>query len=609
MLKCNYMKYKIFTNIPILLLTALCILAVSCKKKLDEHPYTVFTVDYFKTPNGLQNGVNALYSNMRRIYGPIGGVYVQNAGTDEFTYGDQVQGGAELEMASYALPSTNGHVLTIWNNNYANINLANAILQFGPDVTMDANARATILAEAHFLRGLYYFLLVQQFGAVPLDLGSGELKFNDKPFQGFNRLPTDQLFVKNYQTIISDLTYASQNLPDTRPAGAFKLAKPAAFHLLAKAYLFRAYSTAKQSSDFKSAWDAATTLLNNQPKYGTGLLTDFASVNKEGNEYNQEILLSVERIPGDPIDNEVVNIGSDFANKANIALNLFNCNYQNNVAIPEGSGKFPCDRVIQYSRPLRQLCPTPYVYNIAFADKVNDSRYDNSFRTMWKATNTNVAGINIGDTAYLLAPSDEIGNAIIARGVKYRVLKPSEFYLPSRTKYQMFPALTKYDDNKRAAPNDGSGRPFPIAKLSEVYLLAAEAAIGDGRPADALPLVLTLRQRAAYRASLNPTDLAARQGIMKQKNTGTASSPVWVDLATADMTLDFILDERTRELCGESVRWADLACRNRLVDRVKQYNLAAAGKVQPMHLLRPIPQTQLDAINDADKAKYQNPGY
>ncbi|WP_217604847.1 RagB/SusD family nutrient uptake outer membrane protein [Chitinophaga sp. GbtcB8] len=593
----------------VLLAVTVCMLNISCQKKLVEKPYTVFTVDYFKTPSGLQNGVNALYSGLRSVYGNIGGMYVLNAGTDEWTYGDQVQGGSELELASYAVSSTNGHILTIWNNNYANINLANALIQFAPDVEMDANAKTVILGEAHFLRAYFYFLLVQQFGAVPLDLGGGELQFNETPYQGFNRLPTDQLFIKNYQAIIDDFIFASQNLPDARPAGAFKLSKGAALHLLAKAYIYRAYSAAKQSTDFKNAWDAAKKLIDNPAQYGTGLLTNFADVNKEGNEYNQEILLSVERIPGNPIDNEVVNIGSDFSNKANISLNLFNCNYQNNVAIPAGSGKFPCDRVIQYSRPLRQLVPTPYVYNIVFADKLNDSRYNNSFRTMWRATNTNVAGINIGDTAYYLASSDAEGDAIIARGVPYRVIKPSEFYLPSRPGIQMFPALTKYDDNKRQAPNDGSGRPFPIAKLSESYLLAAEAAIGDNRPADALPLVLTIRQRAAFRANLSPAELLDRQNRMKQKNTGTLPAPVWVDLASGDMTLDFILDERTRELCGESIRWPDLACRNKLVDRVRLYNLAAAAKVLPKHNLRPIPQTQLDAINDPDKQQYQNPGY
>ena len=96
---------------------------------------------------------------------------------------------------------------------------------------------------------------------------------------------------------------------------------------------------------------------------------------------------------------------------------------------------------------------------------------------------------------------------------------------------------------------------------------------------------------------------------MSKKNLGTPAAPVVVDFTAADMTLDFILEERTRELCGESVRWADLAARGKLAERVKLYNLAGATKVQAFHALKPIPQSQLDAINDPNKAQYQNPGY
>jgi len=591
-------------------LLATGLLIAGCQKKLDEHPYTVFTVDYFKTASGLQSAVNSMYSGMRYDYGPIGAILIASMGTDEWTFGDQgFNGGQTLELGTYALPSTDGGILTPWNRNFSNINLANAVIQFAPAVNMDPAAKTVLLGEAHFLRGLYYMLLVEQFGAVPLDLGNGDLKFNQSAYQGFNRLPTAPLLVKDFQTIIDDLTYAGQNLPDQRPANAFKLSKAAALHMLSRAYIFRAYSAAKQSSDFNSAWNAATQLLNNQARYGVGLLTNYGDVHREGNDYNQEILYSVERIPGDPNDNEVSSPGSDFANKVNISCNMFNCNYQNNVAIPAGSGKFPVDRVIQYGRPLRQLCPNPYVYNIAFADKINDSRYDNTFRTVWLATNSNVAGINIGDTAYFLAPTNAYADSLKATGTKkYRIVAPREFYLPSNGAIQLYPNLKKYDDNKRATANDISGRPFVVAKLSEVYLLAAEAAIGDGRPGDALPLILTLRKRAAYRPGLSPSDLAARQTIMTQKNIGTVASPVWVDLTQSDMTLDLILDERTRELCGESVRWPDLAMRGKLVDRVKMYN-AAAAQIQPFHVLRPIPQTQLDAISDPNKAQYQNPGY
>ena len=86
--------------------------------------------------------------------------------------------------------------------------------------------------------------------------------------------------------------------------------------------------------------------------------------------------------------------------------------------------------------------------------------------------------------------------------------------------------------------------------------------------------------------------------MMMMQNTNTAEAPVWAPITAADMTQDFIMTERTRELFGENVRWPDLACRGLLESRVQTYNA-----------LRPIPQTQLDAITDPNKTQYQNPGY
>jgi len=352
-------------------------------------------------------------------------------------------------------------------------------------------------------------------------------------------------------------------------------------------------------------------VIDNQASLGTSLLPDFADVHKDGNDYNAELLFSIERIPGSPADNEVNSIGTEFSGKANMACNLFNANYQNHVAI---NGSFPCDRVLQYMRPLRQLAPNPWLYDSAFADKVNDSRYDNTFRTVWLATNNNCAssGILTGDTAYFLAPSKFYGDSLRALGTKkYLILDPTQFYLPSRTTYQLYPSIKKFDDGKRAAINDASQRPYVVAKLSEVYLEAAEAAILDGRPSDALNLILTLRKRAAYRVGLTAAQLTARQNLMTMKNTGTVQSPVWVALTASDMTVDYIMTERSRELCGESVRWTDLACRNLLVEYLKnrKRNELAGANVQAFHNLRPIPQTQLDASIITNPATYQNPGY
>jgi hypothetical protein len=83
-----------------------------------------------------------------------------------------------------------------------------------------------------------------------------------------------------------------------------------------------------------------------------------------------------------------------------------------------------------------------------------------------------------------------------------------------------------------------------------------------------------------------------------------------MQITAAQVNLNFILDERARELAGEGMRWTDLAARGEttFIARVN-LNPDANGKVQAKHRLRPIPQSQLDAINNPAKAMYQNPGY
>ncbi|WP_442588725.1 RagB/SusD family nutrient uptake outer membrane protein [Pedobacter sp. AW31-3R] len=604
----------------ILLLAMVSITGSSCKKALIEQPYTAFTTDYYKTEGGLQSAINAVYANMRYDFGPLGAVGLSNVGTDEFTFGDQVTSGQFLELGTYQIPPTNGAILTPWNRNYNGINLCNAILKFAPDVAMDDNRRNVLMAEARYLRAHLYLLLVEHFGAVPIDLGSGDLQFTEVPYYGFNRLPFNDILKKNYQAMIDDLTFASQHLPVQRPGStnaspsagnsSFKLAQPAALHLLAKVYLFRGYSAVKEATDFKNAYTTAMELINNKAKYGTDLLPDYGQVHKQGNDYNREILYSVERLALNNAANETLDPSTDFANKVNIANNLFNANYQNQITV-DGVSLID-DRPLIYGRPLRQFAPTRYVSNTAFSDKVNDSRWDHTFRTLWKVNTVRTGadlqafiaklatiGFKIGDTAIYLPLTTARANQLVAAGKKYKIVGPDDWWTNQTKKTQLYPNLKKYDDSLRNNPQDVSGRPFIVSKLSETYLTAAEAAMQDGHPSDAVTLINVLRTRAAYRPGLTAEQLAQRVAAMQ--------------IGLSQITLDFILDERTRELCGESLRWADLAVRNKLVDRVKSYNPDGAANVQSFHNLRPIPQDQINSVvdpgGDANRNKYQNPGY
>ena len=124
-----------------------------------------------------------------------------------------------------------------------------------------------------------------------------------------------------------------------------------------------------------------------------------------------------------------------------------------------------------------------------------------------------------------------------------------------------------------------------VLRLSEMYLLLAEAELQTNHINEAVEYMNTLRMKRA---------LPGKEEEMK--------------ITASDMNIDFILDERGRELAGEQQRFFDLTRTGKLIERVKKYNPNAAENIQDFHILRPIPQDELDAIVNKDEF-LQNPGY
>src|SRR4029079_4901408 len=195
--------------------------------------------------------------------------------------------------------------------------------------------------------------------------------------------------------------------------------------------------------------------------------------------------------------------------------------------------------------------------------------------------------VNVGDTAAFM-PNYPVTNAF-RQSKPYVVLTacPTDQVAPTGATYcgdrnnandgyinwQRFPSLKKFQDNLRAnlTAQEG-GKVEVIYRLDEVYLIAAEADVGLGNTAEAATFVNVLHQRAASAAHKNDYNVTAGQ-----------------------MTLDYIMDERERELAGEHNRWYDLVRPGAqfFVDRVKKYNPRATANVKLTHALRPIPQSQI----------------
>jgi hypothetical protein len=148
---------------------------------------------------------------------------------------------------------------------------------------------------------------------------------------------------------------------------------------------------------------------------------------------------------------------------------------------------------------------------------------------------------------------------------------------------QSFIGLKKFEDELTTTTPEISTRDIFVFRLSEMYLIQAECR-------------LATQGSGAARSVLN--ELRSVRAIPGKYNA--LSSRAQVDINT-------ILNERALELVGEYQRWFDLKRTGKLIERVKKYNAQAAPNIDAHHLLRPIPQAQMDAV--VGSGFPQNPGY
>lgn len=571
-------KIKYITVIFVLALTG------SCKSYLEEDAKSLLTAQYLQTQAGVNSALNSSYSDLRYLYGNESGMVNTCSGTDEW----QIGPGGSSPFYMYASGmSADGSIGGMWNWGYTGINTANGVIKYAPLCGMsEANAKRAV-AEAKYIRATWYFMMVQTFGDCPLNLD-----FISVPSTEAHRDPSKDV----YAAIVADLEESKLILP-AKADQPGRITAAAAYHLLAKVYLAKAtHATAAESGDYQNAYNNAMELINNSSKYGLTLLPDFADVFKARNEHNSEVIFTVERNT-DILFNDAGNPSSGAGYKANIAFMLFRPNYPTWV-----KGLI---RDILYGRPWHRVRPTNYLLEVVFkaSERYDDSRYDKTFQTVWKVNDAaNVANKTFvaGDTAAWLPG---IENPRAAKALV--VYKPSQYYGENGQTNSIYPSMRKYDDTERPDMNESSVRPFIVHRFAETYLISAEAAMYLNHASEAVTLINVVRDRAAY----NVTHSAAENALAIQRMRNKV--PV---MSNIDEGINFILDERSRELCGEYMRWWDLV-RTRtssgtvqLLNRIRNLSPAIPVKsaIKDFHVLRPIPQSQIDLTSTEF---LNNPGY
>ena len=673
----NMKKIKIFAT-----LAALVFVLASCSTILDEHPKTIYEPSYFSSDKGVEGGLAYMYVHLRYLFGHEMMIDHQEAGTDEFTWAESATSGhkiADMNINDTQWSASNNPCSGMWTQCYRAINTANGVLENG-----EANGVSeSLLAEARFFRGMDYFYLVQTFGGVPLDLGSGNLKFNSAPSTYSRRTPADSVYEV---CIFPDLEYAVANLPETpRKTGA--VSKNTARLYLAKAYLTYAWwnenpkgidtyppaagrSASKAAGYFQKAYDMAMAGINNPGPYA--LEETYYDLWVGSNLYSKEALLFADYTTANEKYNGSGLTGYQGGDGQNSAFWMMNPNYTNlQVAMDDkptviegGKEKFTGAKAQAigrageqgYGRPWARMAPVHGVFYNTFAD-LRDSRLDVTFNMTYKQNATRIKGQVVYGAQREVIPKDgavlkfipnqapgvvsypsdrgAAANGANSFGagtmpgenayvIEYNHIGRRNFVGPWKRSIWLTTGSTdkgilKTDDSY-GQTNIGNPTPNVIARFAEFYFVAAEAAIkgASGGQKAAHDLMAVIRARAG-----KWTHSVAEGTALQAKVVDRDYSAELVAEIPATITIDWLLDEYSREFFAEYRRWYDLVRTQTWIERASTYLMGEdynkgdtmekewKREIDKHHYIRPIPVGQLNGLDmsDEEMAAYQNPGY
>lgn len=684
--------------------------APSCSSDfLDEELTTQFSTEYFETPEGLEALSLSLYGHLRWRFAYDHANAVTLLGTDEWTEGnsqDNPMWNTYDNRLSPAVQTVNGNTAKAeawWDEMYFGIASANTIIA-NADLIADETVRNNCLAHAYLSRGLDFYTLTVQYGAVVLQT---------KPAQGVVRSFERATVEECWEQTISDFREAYKLFTgenDTFGMGkGVAWTKATAAHWLAKALLWRcsernsSWNSSYIEADLKEAIEAASYAISTH-SYEQNYIDLFDTW--DGIDCKAE--LSDEILMAAPWNDSSASSGR--GGYGNAALHMFT------PQISNFSGGFVTRGMPTGGKDFQRCLPTEYTLTIF--DHINDSRLWKSFRTVYgnngKAytdTEDPSKTLALGDPAVVFIlntkddhtfdkytfgsfsqnPDFKDDNARLPEWSKDKRQKANEGTLSShpgqwipnasvlyqkgkyvaynfRTKdlahCNMLPGLCKTVSGMVAGDSGQNGfRDMTMARIGETYLVRAECYVRQGKYPEAMADINVIRNRAAWKNGENRSyyvdgcdafvnnsryNEARHLNTNLHMNTYYLSNP-GLEVTTAasdlalksfpgnlpaedeavmtklgvstekDRALHFILNERTRELAGEWIRWEDLSRTGTLGLRYKAFHPDAnsGNFVEGKHELRPIPQSFIDGLlhedgtnlTEEEKAAWQNPGY
>lgn len=550
----------------------------SCSDFLDaSNKSNVTAKQSFATKEGLNNLVNNAYQHLQNVYAAPLFTSCFSAGTD--MYADARNKMNEALNTYETLTPENTDIKNLYTYLYAGIRAANSVSYYAQTAQVDDKTKGQLVGEARVLAAYEYYLLVNNFGGVPI-----MKDFLTTADTGYPKSSAADV----YAYIISELEdVISKNVlqASTATKGGGRISQETAKAILAKTYLSAAWDLNKQEYFSKAA------ALADEVIAGRRLTTPFAKLWKAdgSGDDNEEFLWDVEYDLATA--NNTTSGGTEWSG--------YYCNY---LGGNEDNIKATTSSYVPTLYALHCFKKGDQRYDATFMKELPDINKGNAANTgywTWYKNGESLVGKPVTRyySAWYETDADfEAWKAIdpANRANTYRIPmdsqskeaqnmdgKDMDYYDNQQLVYGSSPCK-KFDDSKTATTEKNTCyRDIHIITLPEMYLVAAEAYLKAGVNPKALARLNEVHQRAGLSAL-----------------TGT-------------ITIDDILDENACENFGNEARWMDLRRTQTLVTRCTKYNHEMGDKAAQYigkKLLRPIPQAAIDA-NDQLTLADQNPGY